>query len=278
MTVRSLLDQAAPERKHDRMGPVGGAELGDERLDTLLHRVVGEDHHPGDLLVRVALGEVAQQLPLARAQRIGHAPGGACRLSRRAKSVRCRARALDPGHLGASTRIAGAPLERRVVVAVPGWRIHQVVGSVSRPQQRFEGRRIHRRQAGGGSVQRGDDRLGRGIARDVSARPCPQDRASLIGVARVSDHDDLGARLLPDPPHRVGRGRIGGGPDKDDLTAQAGKSRDGLSRRRTRQHGHQPGALEDGLEPEPRGRLRLDDRDPQCRSRSGCRVLRSLAP
>src|SRR5438105_14517077 len=50
------------------MGPVGRAELRDERLAGLLYGVLGQHHGPGDLLVRVALGEVLEELELPGAQ------------------------------------------------------------------------------------------------------------------------------------------------------------------------------------------------------------------
>jgi hypothetical protein len=50
------------------MGAVGRTELRDQGLDCLLHRVLGEHHGSGDLLVRVPLGQILQKLELPGAE------------------------------------------------------------------------------------------------------------------------------------------------------------------------------------------------------------------
>src|SRR5438093_5865017 len=52
------------------MRPIGSTELRDEHLDPLLDGVLREDHRASDLLVGVTLGHVAEQLELARRQRL----------------------------------------------------------------------------------------------------------------------------------------------------------------------------------------------------------------
>src|SRR5439155_14775352 len=52
------------------MGPVGRPELRDERLDPLFHGVLGKNHRARDLLVGVALRQVAKELELAGRQRL----------------------------------------------------------------------------------------------------------------------------------------------------------------------------------------------------------------
>src|SRR5206468_4909462 len=52
------------------MRPIGSAEFRDEHLDALLDGVLREDHRASDLLVGVTLGHVAEQLKLARCQRL----------------------------------------------------------------------------------------------------------------------------------------------------------------------------------------------------------------
>src|SRR5439155_6627681 len=58
------LDKSPSQREDHRMGAVGGTELGDQGLDALLDRVLGEDHRACDLLVGVALGKVTEELEL----------------------------------------------------------------------------------------------------------------------------------------------------------------------------------------------------------------------
>src|SRR5438067_8214713 len=73
------VDQVTAQGKHDGVGPIGRTELRDERLDSLLHRVLGQDHGPGHLFVGVALGHVAKELELAWGERVMRrlTPGGA---------------------------------------------------------------------------------------------------------------------------------------------------------------------------------------------------------
>src|SRR5438477_5074653 len=101
------VDQVAAQGKHDGVCPIGRAELRDQRLDRLLHRVLGQDHGPGHLFVGVALGHVAKELELAWRERVmrGLPSGRAV-----ASVIPIRARRLGPsGRLATHARELAAP-------------------------------------------------------------------------------------------------------------------------------------------------------------------------
>src|SRR6202034_1399018 len=71
--LRVLRDQVQFPGPGDRLGPVDRAELGQNVADVPLDGVEGEDEFGGDVLVRPALGEQPQPLPLAGGQRVRQA-------------------------------------------------------------------------------------------------------------------------------------------------------------------------------------------------------------
>src|SRR5260221_14123893 len=113
----ALLNEVGTERENDRVGPIGRPELRDEGLHGLLDGVLGEDHRPSDLLVRVPLGEVLEELQLAGAQGVlrrslrgpfrcgGRELGPTVEAARKRPRDRLLARSTAAGRLGERARL-----------------------------------------------------------------------------------------------------------------------------------------------------------------------------